>query len=389
MNRLSLILIALAGFAFTASAETARKPNILVIVADDLGYGELTVQGYTREIPTPHVDSIAQNGVRFTSGYVSGPYCSPTRAGLLTGRYQVRFGHEFNPGVESANEPNVGLPVDEKSLADRLKPAGYRSAWIAVHSPMQGSEKYLARFPGITNPKRRNFAAMLSALDDAVGVVLAKLRETRQEENTLVFFVSDNGGPTPKTTSGNGPLSGFKSETWEGGIRVPWLMQWKGRIPAGKVDDHPVIQLDILPTALAVAGVAVAPEWKIDGVNLVPYLTGEKSGPPHEALFWRFGEQIAVRKGDWKLVKGVNESGFIGAERAVATAVGAQLFNVTKDIGETLDLSAQEPARVKELAAEWETWNKSNIPAKWPPGEGFDKKRVTRLVPPVKAPAVK
>lgn len=449
MKHLSLTFLAFSSIVFTASAATSKKPNILVIVADDLGYGELTVQGFTKEIPTPNIDSIAQNGVRFTSGYVSGPYCSPTRAGLLTGRYQQRFGHEFNPGPATAAEAQVGLSLDERTIADRLKPAGYTSAWIgkshlgyepqfhplkrgfdyyygflggahdyldsdgkardpvqrngqpvekidyltdelgreaagfieknkeqpwftylafnAVHAPLEATEKYLPRFANITDPKRRTFAAMLSAMDDAVGVVLGKLRETGQEENTLVFFIADNGGPTPTTTSQNGPLRGFKAQTWEGGIRVAWFAQWKGHIPAGKVDARPVIQLDILPTALAAAGVNVAPEWKVEGVNLLPFASGEKSEPPHDALYWRFGQQIAIRKGDWKLVKGAGPGVAGGAAGGPATTEGAQLFNLSKDIGETTNLAEQEPAKFAELAAAWNEWNKGNIDAKWSP----------------------
>jgi arylsulfatase A-like enzyme len=467
-----LLLTALVGTVFTAVAEPAKKPNILVIVGDDLGYGELTVQGYTKEIPTPNIDSIAHNGVRFTSGYVSGPYCSPTRAALLTGRYQQRIGHEFNPGSATAAGEHVGLALSEKTIADRLKPAGYATAWIgkshlgyepeyhplkrgfdyyygflggahdyldadgkgrdpvqrngepipkidylteelgreaagfieknkgqpwftylafnAVHAPLEATEKYRSRFPNITDPKRQSFAAMLSAMDDAVGVVLARLRETGQEENTLIFFIADNGGPTPSTTSGNGPLRGFKAQTWEGGVRVPWFVQWKGHIPAGKVDDRPVIQLDILPTALAAASVPVLPEWKTEGVNLLPYVTGEKSTPPHDALYWRFGQQIAIRKGDWKLVKGAGLPGVGGgANGELATTQGAQLFNLANDIGEKTNLADQEPAKFQELAAAWDEWNKSNIPAKWTPGGGGRRANKTAAAAsaPVSAPA--
>ena len=141
-------------------------------------------------------------------------------------------------------------------------------AFNAVHAPLQATEKYLDRFKHIADPKRRAYAALQSAMDDAVGVVLAKLREHGLERDTLVVFFSDNGGPTPSTTSDNGPLRGFKSQTWEGGIRVPFMLQWPGTIPAGQVDDRPVIQLDVLPTALAAAGVAVKPEWKLDGPQL-------------------------------------------------------------------------------------------------------------------------
>lgn len=439
-----LWLLSFLAFASAASAASPNRPNILVIVADDLGWGELSCQG-NPQIPTPHIDSLAKNGVRFTNGYVSGTYCSPTRAGLLTGRYQQRFGHEFNPGPV---EPEIfGLPLEETTLPQRLKAAGYvtgmfgkwhlgmgpkfhpqqrgfdefygflagahsyldagtgpnavlrgttpvekmdfateafaREAigfiernrgvpWFvylpfnAVHAPLQSPEKYLKRFEAIADTRRRTFAAMLSAMDDAVGAVLARLAELKLDENTLIFFISDNGGPTPSITSGNGPLRGYKAQTWEGGIRVAFLVQWKARLPAGRVDDRPVIQLDILPTALAAAGVTVRPEWKIDGVDLAPFLTGEKRGLPHEALFWRFGPQMAVRMGDWKLVKG---SGAIGdaEQRARATLEGAELYHLKDDIGEKTNLAQKHPEKVRELAAAWAKWDGELAPAKWFP----------------------
>lgn len=433
-------------------AAAPAKPNVLVILADDLGYGELSCQGFTGQIPTPNIDSIAQNGVRFTSGYVSGPYCSPTRAGLMTGRYQTRFGHEFNPGPAQSATKSFGLSLDETTIADRLKAAGYATGWFgkshlgyeppfhplkrgfdefygflggahsylnasadkanpilrgtepttdidgyttdafaraavkfidehksepwfcylalnAVHGPMEATDKCLARFPDIKDSKRRRYAAMESAMDDAVGSVLAKIRELGQEANTLIFFFSDNGGPTQQTTSGNGPLRGFKAQTWEGGIRVPFMVQWKGHIAAGKTDDRPVIQLDIHPTALAAAGVDLKPEWKLDGVNLLPYLTGQASGAPHEALYWRFGPQVAIRKGNWKLVKGAGGNGLEGVERrAMGSIEGAELYDLASDLGEKTNLAEQEPAKVKELAADWDRWNQDNVEARWIPG---------------------
>jgi arylsulfatase A-like enzyme len=209
---------------------------------------------------------------------------------------------------------------------------------------------------------------MLSAMDDAVGTVLAKLRERRLEEDTLIFFISDNGGPTRQTTSGNGPLRGFKAQTWEGGIRVPWMVQWKGHFAGGRVDDRPVIQLDILPTALAAAGVTARPEWKLDGVNLLPYLTGEKSDPPHQALYWRFGQQIALRMGDWKLVKAPGGGVGAGERAGKANTEGAQLYNLKRDIGETRNLADKEPEKVKELAAAWDVWNHELVDPAWGPG---------------------
>ena len=441
-----MLLGLLAALAIPAHAE--RKPNILLIVADDLGWGELTSQGFTKEIPTPNIDSISANGVRFTNGYVSGPYCSPTRAGLLTGRYQQRFGHEFNPGPPTEANAAVGLSLQETTIGDRLKTAGYATGWFgkshlgnapefhpqkrgfdefygflggahgyfdpgqgvntvlrgtepvketgyltetfaneaasfierkkdqqwfdylpfnAVHAPLDTLKKYDERFASISDPKRRKFAALLSALDDSVGTVLTKVRDLKLEEDTLVYFISDNGGPTPSTTSGNGSLKGYKAQTSEGGIRVPFAIQWKGKIPAGKVDDRPVIQLDFLPTSLAAAGVEVDPAWKIDGVNLLPYLKGEKAEAPHEALFWRFGQQIAIRKGDWKLVKSAADSNTRGGPGAASTE-GAKLYNLSNDIGEKNDLAANHPEKVKELSDAWNAWNATLVDPKWTPG---------------------
>ena len=448
--RPTLLLPLLPLLAVTLPA-AARPPNVLLIVADDLGYGELGCQGFTAQIPTPHIDSIAKNGVRFTSGYVSGPYCSPTRAGLLTGRYQQRFGHELNPGPAHLTPPTVGLPLSETTIGDRFKAAGYATGWFgkshlgyapqfhplkrgfdeffgflgglhdyldvdaepanpvvrgtarvgpldyltdalgrettafierhrsepwlcylafnAVHAPLQATGKYLDRFQSIDDPKRRSYAAMQSAMDDAVGVVLATVRHYGLEDDTLIVFLSDNGGPTGGTTSGNGPLRGFKSQTWEGGIRVPFMVQWKGRIPAGKVDDRPVIQLDILPTVLAAAGIAARPEWKLDGVNLLPFLTGQASGAPHDTLYWRFGPQLALRRGDWKLVKAPGAGVDAAKPReGKATTAGAQLYNLRQDLGEKENLAEKNPEKLRELVAVWEKLNREMVEPLWQDG---------------------
>jgi len=450
----SLLLLALALWSSPATlpmaAAEARRPNILLIVADDLGYGELGLQG-NPQIPTPNIDSLATHGIRFTSGYVSGPYCSPTRAGLQTGRYQQRYGHEFNPGPAQAASQVFGLSLKETTIGNRLKDLGYATGWFgkshlgylppyhplqrgydeyfgflggahdyldaaadghnpilrgtnrvesidyttdafgreavrfiqahrdrpwfvylpfnAVHAPLESTPKYLGRFDTITDRKRRTFAAMLSAMDDAVGSVLATLRQLGQEEDTLIFFLSDNGGPTGQTTSGNGPLRGFKAQTWEGGIRIPFVIQWKGHLPAGRVDHRPVIQLDILPTALAAAGATIKPEWKLDGVNLLPYLAGGRTNPPHDALYWRFGGQMAIRQGDWKLVKapgaGSNPESWGGSK---ATVEGAELYHLAQDLGERTNLAAREPEKVRELAAAWNAWNAGLVEPAWRPG---------------------
>jgi len=415
----------------------ARKPNILLLFADDLGYGDLGVQG-CKDIPTPNIDSIARNGVRFTNGYVSCPVCSPTRAGLMTGRYQQRFGHEFNPGPPGEADDVFGLPLTETTIADRLKALGYSTGMVgkwhlgyrpdlhpqkrgfeeffgflggshpyldagfnsnnpilrgtervnetdyltdafareavsfverhkqhpfflylalnAVHNPLQATEKYLSRFASVQDQRRRTYAAMLSAADDAVGRVLATVRQAKLEQDTLVFFISDNGGPTPQTTSRNDPLSGTKGQVYEGGIRVPFLAQWKGRLPEGKVYDQPAIALDVHPTAVTAAGGTVASDWKLDGANLLPSLDGSSKKPPHDRLFWRFGPQAAVRMGGWKLVLLQGEP--------------PQLYNLAQDIGEKNDLATREPARVKQLQAAYDEWNAQLAEPRWKRGAG-------------------
>ena len=420
------------------------RPNILFIVADDLGYGELGCQGHP-EVPTPNIDSIARHGCRFTSGYVSCPVCSPTRAGLMTGRYQQRFGHEFNPGpVEDASDA-FGLRRDEKTIAERLKAAGYATgivgkwhlgtreglrptergfdeffgflggahpylgnrkraqvmrgteratepeyltdafrreavafidrhksqpfflylAFNAVHAPLQATDKYRDLFPKVDDPKRQTFCAMLSAMDDAIGAVLTRLHDSHLDEKTLIFFISDNGGPTPQTTSRNNPLRGTKATTWEGGIRIPFMVQWKGHVPEGKVDDRPVIALDLHPTALAAAGVTAPLEKKLDGVNLLPYLQAGNAERPHDVLFWRFGAQMAVRSGDWKITRAVGQPGLERRRKRVRGPVNGQLFNLAQDIGESKDLAAEHPEKVKELMEAWEKWNSELMAPRW------------------------
>src|SRR5688500_1480446 len=314
-------------------AQTAR-PNIVVIVADDMGYADIGPYG-GKDIPTPNLDALARDGVRFTDAYVSGPYCSPTRAGLMTGKYPQRFGHEYNilPNSIPAAHSEIGLPLTETTMADRLRAAGYSTAMFgkwhlgsnerfhpmergfeeffgfldgahsyttplvkqqnplfegrkpvaepeyltdvlarraveyinrkrtqpyflylafnAVHTPMEATDKYLKRFAHIPDGRRRTYAAMLSAMDDGIGKTLAAL-----DDNTLVFFFSDNGGPTfagGRNGSINTPLRGSKRTTWEGGVRVPMIVKWKGRISPGSTYSGQVMQLDVLPTALTAA----------------------------------------------------------------------------------------------------------------------------------------
>jgi arylsulfatase A-like enzyme len=197
---------------------------------------------------------------------------------------------------------------------------------------------------------------MMSAMDDAVGAVLDQVKTMGQEENTLIVFFSDNGGPTAATTSKNGPLRGFKATTLEGGIRVPHCIQWKGHLQPGSTFDHPILNLDILPTAVAAAGGEIDANWKLDGVDLMPFLTGKNAGRPHDMLYWRFGDQWAIRKGDWKLC----------ANRIDGVAT-PKLFNLKDDVGEAKDLTATHPDKVKELQADWTRWSSEQMTPRWVP----------------------
>ncbi|MGQ9574701.1 MAG: sulfatase [Thermoguttaceae bacterium] len=438
------VLVGSSWAARPAQSASAEKPNIVCIVADDLGYAGISCQG-CKDIPTPHIDSLAANGVRFTDGYVSCPVCSPTRAGLVTGRYQQRFGHEFNPGALRLDSAEFGLPLSEVTIADILKAAGYKTGMVgkwhlgadqyhpmqrgfeeffgflggahpylpgkagaanailrgttpvdeaeyltdaftrealafidrhakepfflyltynAVHGPMQGSEKRLERFAGISDPLRRTHATMLAALDDGVGAVLKKLRQTGIEDNTLIFFISDNGGPTAVNTSSNEPFRGFKGQVLEGGIRVPFIIQWKKVLPAGRLYQQPVTALDILPTAVAAAGAKLPADRPIDGVNLLPYLTGKIDKPPHDALYWRFGIHAAVRQGNWKLVR--------------QGAGPFQLYDLASDPHEDRDLSAQKPEVARQLEALWKQWDAQLAKPRWGSAPGDRPKKAAR-----------
>ena len=426
------------------------KPNVLIIVADDLGYNDLGFQG-CKDIATPHLDKLAAQSVRCTSGYVSHPFCSPTRAGLLTGRYQQRFGHETNPEwlPESTRD---GMPVSESTLGDALRKQGYKtglvgkwhlgahpqfhplkrgfdecftalggghqyfpaahtkteyrlpmdrsgveepqkayltdqfgdeacafaerhagSPWFlylafnAPHTPLQAPPKAVAKLTHITDPRRRNYAAMIQVMDANIGKLLAKLDATQQRTNTLVFFVSDNGGPLgegkQKSFTDNTPLRGGKSDFYEGGSRVPFLVSWPAKLKPGQYD-HPVSALDFYATALAQTAAALPADRQPDSVNLIPHLTGERTNAPHETLFWRGegpGGNYAARQGNWKLVR-------LGKQPA-------ELYDLASDIGETKNLAAEKPEVVTTLIAAIAAWEKGTVaPAFEPPRFQREKK---------------
>jgi arylsulfatase A-like enzyme len=226
------------------------------------------------------------------------------------------------------------------------KPFFLYLAYNAPHAPLQATEKYLSRFPDIKNPKRRTYAAMVSAVDDGVGRLLGTLRELGIEKNTLVFFLSDNGGPLDANGSENTPLRGAKGSPWEGGWRVPFAAQWPEHLPKGLVYDQPVISLDIFATITALVGASIDATRPLDGVNLVPYLTGKKEGAPHDAIYLRMYDKgaFAVREGDFKLI--IESKGS-----------AAELFNLSEDIGEAKDLAAASPERLRQLEKRRAEWN--------------------------------
>jgi arylsulfatase A-like enzyme len=434
MRFLSVLLLALI-----VNVADAARPNVLLIVADDLGYHDVGFQG-SKEIPTPHLDKLAASGVRCTNGYVSHPFCSPTRAGMMSGRYQHRFGHENNPAwlPESLTE---GLPLSVVTFPTLMKQAGYvtgavgkwhlgahpqfhpmkrgfdeyfgalggghayfpsgsksveygiplnrngkdeaqtgylteqfgdeaaafvgrhageEKPWMlylafnAPHTPLEAPEVWLERFKSIEDKSRRTYAAMVAAMDEAIGEVMDKIEAAGERENTVVFFVSDNGGPNLAKKSGtnftdNTPLRGAKGDLYEGGVRVPFLVSWPVKIQSG-IYEEPVIALDFLVTSLAAAGESALTPKDLDGVNLLPFLTGEASGVPHEKLFWRsggFGGKHSVRRGNWKLVTGA--------------AKGYELYDLGADVGEVKDLAEAKPEVVGELVAAIREWEKGTV----------------------------
>ncbi len=414
--------------------DNKKRPNIIVIIGDDMGYSDIGCYG-CKDIPTPNIDSIARKGVRFTNAYVTAPGCSPSRAGIMTGRYQQRFGHYYNPGPPPLGlQGHVGLPITEITIADVLKSAGYTTgavgkwhlgltphfhplnrgfdefygflhgkhsytdpglgsfnpimrgttpvdekeyltdaftreatsfikrhrtqpfflllAYNAPHTPLQAPKRFQNSFEHIKNPKRRTYAAMLAAVDEGIGKVLTMLQELELQQDTLLFFINDNGGwgeDNPRDGSLNKPLRGGKGSFFEGGIRVPFMVQWPSRLSSGRTFDLPVISLDILPTISAVTGAKLPSDRIIDGVNLIPFLSGKKD-LPHQSLFWFGWGKYAIREGNWKLV---NTDGNI------------KLFDLAADIAESHDLSAEHPDVVKHLAKAYEAWNKQMIDPVW------------------------
>ena len=425
----------------SADKPTGKAPNIITILIDDLAYGDIGAFGCP-DIPTPHIDSLVKEGVRFLNGYTMCPVCSPSRAGLMTGLYPQRF------GVYGNGQRGVAIPTDHPTMAEALRDAGYVTGMVgrwdlgsrdqgplergfmkvatgaqsmplnspgraiptfgptyllenggyltdlqgdklvdfvekhksdrfflyfaplAVHYPVKEvPKKYLDRVPesvkGRTKPvprnprrasytsDRRTLAASIIALDDAIGRLLASLKQHNLDENTLIFFASDNGG-WEEDGARNAPWRGGKGTTWNGAVHVPFAVRWKGTLPAGRDFKGLACTLDIYATAVAAAGIPASP--RLDGVNLLPYQKGEKSGDPHKSLFWRFAGQQdlgAVRMGPWRLQR-IDDA--------------LRLSNLDDDPGESRDVSNEHPELVETLLKHLVEWERTLPPAGKPDG---------------------
>ncbi|MCB1226940.1 MAG: sulfatase-like hydrolase/transferase, partial [Verrucomicrobiales bacterium] len=431
-----LLLAAVAGVVSTIHA--ADRPNIIVFYTDDHGHADLSCQGVVADVKTPHIDALAASGVRAVNGYSTAPQCVPSRAGLMVGRFQNRFGVESNP------DPLDGFNR-ETTLAERLQAQGYVTAQFgkwhlgppheisqhgfrhvfsqnaqrpffanindegqdippvellpgryhldacaraaaavieryqdepfflyvafrAPHTPLDAPPEYVERFPGPMPERRRQALAMISAVDDGVGRVMETLARCGLTEKTLIFLIGDNGAPLkihkidspvkgdPGGWDGslNDPLNGEKGMLSEGGMHVPFVVAWPGVIPGRQVYPHAVSALDVAATAVEIAGLGEAQGLGLDGVNLVPFLTGQKAGPPHETLYWRWIAQSAIREGDWKLLR--------GGEREY-------LYNLAEDLEEKHNLASQEPERVARLREKLVAWSAQLSPAGLTTGE--------------------
>ncbi|MGK0155826.1 MAG: arylsulfatase A-like enzyme [Neolewinella sp.] len=437
-------------FAASVALLAQGPPNVLVIVADDMGYGDLGCYG-SKQIATPNLDALAASGARCTDGYVSASVCAPSRAGLLTGRYQNRFGFEHNLISDASvySEGSLSIPQDEQTIADRLSTLGYATACIGKwhvgehldwqlpnqrgfdyffgmrngshgyfpkpgkhrlyrnhqkvqtidepyltdwftsesiafierheakqkdeqsdkpwfvylsyntpHAPMQCKQQDYDAASHVKNERRRKYVAMQHCMDQNIGRIRQFLDERELTDDTLIVFLSDNGGSVYASSAINAPLRGEKGTFLEGGLRVPMIWSWPGHIEPKQTYQQPVISLDILPTVLAAAGSAIEPEAIgkgrrqtrriYDGVDLLPFFGAKQPpGAPHESLCWRMMMRgAAVRQGQWKLVR--------------TPFAPPQLYNLNSDIGEQHNLAAEQPSRVTELMAVLTKWEESH-----------------------------
>ncbi|WP_299550533.1 sulfatase-like hydrolase/transferase [Seonamhaeicola sp.] len=451
-----------------------QQPNIIVIFADDLGYNDVGFTGAT-PIKTPNIDKLAESGVIFTDGYVTHPYCGPSRAGLMSGRYQARFGMESNPSY-SPYDVDQGIPLDVRFFPEELQKKGYRTgiigkwhlgaappqqpnnrgfdyffgflggghdyfttditashytkdgkrlayspveggylplqrnklaenvngylttvfsedavkfvedskndakpfflylAYNAPHGPLQAPKDIIDKYKHIEDKNRRVYAAMIDVMDQGIGLLIDALEKSGQRHNTMIYFLSDNGGVYPKRNyenedwADNSPFRAGKGSTFDGGIRVPFILSWPAKIAAGTVYSNPVISLDIAATSLKVAD-KQSDLSQYDGKNLIPYVLGENTGLPHEALFWRGGNgrSFAVRTATEKLI------GRSGKRLEV------QYYSIDTDISENDNIIENKKKSAMKVAELWNAWNKKNVPNRHIQVGDYQKKRETKL----------
>ncbi|MAT79243.1 MAG: N-acetylgalactosamine 6-sulfate sulfatase [Flavobacteriales bacterium] len=452
------IIFLICLFLFSCNSKKNDLPNVIIIFADDLGYNDISFHG-TSDISTPNIDNIGKNGVFFTSGYLTTPFCSPSRAGLITGRYPDSFGYGRNI-LFAPKDPNMGLPITEFTIADLFKTKNYKTGIIgkwhlgaheslrpnsrgfdeffghltgghrylpeeltlqdetkvkahnqayrtkilrnktrvdiddyltdefsdeavkfiennsdnpfflylpynAPHGPIQAPEKYVNRFPNIKNPLRKVYAGMISSMDDGIGKIVSKLKEQNIYNNTIIFFLSDNGAPKKRWTEkerANYPFSGYKgSDLGEGGVRTPFFMQWPNKIKAQSIYNNPVSSFDIFATMKSI----INPDFKlpnqIHGKNILPYVLGENSGKPHESLFWKINgdfkienndtirgnPRFAIRSNNYKMIVDKDGNNF--------------LYDLDKDISEKDNIALEFPEIVNELRKKIDDWNQKTI----------------------------
>ena len=434
-NRLTVALLAALILAPPIEAQTGgRPPNVVLIITDDAGYGDLGSYGAT-DVRTPHLDALARDGVRFTDFYANAPSCTPTRAGLITGRYQQRLKLEYPLGMQLPGDWDRGLAPTGHSLPQLLKDAGYATALVgkwhlgwkpefspnrhgfdyffgfkagfidfyehtnpdtpggkdlfendtavdvpgymtdlitersvrfieqhsrqpffidvaynAPHWPYQvpdrpsiarDSARHLTPFDDSTST-RADYVAMLERVDQGVGRIVAALERLGLRENTIVIFTNDNGG---EWLSRNAPLFHHKLSVWEGGIRVPTIIRWPGRLPAGQVTSQVGITMDLTASILAAAGVSLPSTLRLDGIDLFPILEGLRP-QVERTLFWRGDPrrpQRAVRSGDWKLVADMGRP---------------LLFNLRTDVGERENVVGSHPDVARRLRDLLEAWTR-------------------------------
>ena len=412
---LNAVILSVVGTPFVVLAD--EKPNIVIILTDDQGYADVSYNPHSPpEVNTPNIDALASSSIICTQGYTSGHVCSPTRAGLMTGRYQQRF------GIYTAGEGGSGVPLDEVFIPERLKPAGYVScalgkwhlglteeyhamnrgfdefygfmgrgahpyfdhsdmnhpiyrgfkpikeegylttriteeavdfigrhrgdpfflyvAYNAVHSPPEAPEADIRKVTG--DKTRDTLMAMIKHLDMGVGEIVGSLKKHDLFDNTLLIFLTDNGG-SGAMHANNAPLRGFKQMDYEGGIHVPFIVSWPAQLEGGQECDVPIWSIDLFATALDAAGLPMPNDKPLDGKSILPALRGE-TDKLHDELYWSSAGakgKWAVRSGNWKLV---------------AEKTRIQLFDLKKDLSETTNLAAKHPQVVSELTDRYNAW---------------------------------